>query len=415
MLKEFSQIKSRKKGKSQSCLKIDEQQMNKDNTTQPNKLTNNKYIKINNKIKINKNRNINNNEYINNSLYNIILDKKKIGNRNNIKLIKNKGINNINNMTYNFNVPKNKNPANNKADNLFLSIINNSSSNIFNSTNETSLNLNNYKKNKKISCSQIRLSTEDINNKTKINNFKRISTNTNIKNTNYMNKFMLKNKIKVIDKMKKIYLYNSLKKNRKKEKKIENKNNEIPNLIISLKAIKNNFLIPLRNEYNLKKANSLDIKNKIIKLKNEILENNKEIDIIEKNKSFINLNSNKNISIIFMQKVKSLIYNNDNNKLKEEIVKIKNEIKKAKEETILYKRKYDIVFDEIKNYEKEIKNIKKEINDFSGVKNNVKTMIILLNKRIIDVKERIKKMDIKKQNLNKSWFELSLKYNIKDK
>ena len=42
-------------------------------------------------------------------------------------------------------------------------------------------------------------------------------------------------------------------------------------------------------------------------------------------------------------------------------------------------------------------------------------MIILLNKRIIDVKERIKKMDIKKQNLNKSWFELSLKYNIKDK
>ena len=116
-----------------------------------------------------------------------------------------------------------------------------------------------------------------------------------------------------------------------------------------------------------------------------------------------------------MQKVKSLIYNNDNNKLKEEIVKIKNEIKKAKEETILYKRKYDIVFDEIKNYEKEIKNIKKEINDFSGVKNNVKTMIILLNKRIIDVKERIKKMDIKKQNLNKSWFELSLKYNIKDK
>ena len=29
-----------------------------------------------------------------------------------------------------------------------------------------------------------------------------------------------------------------------------------------------------------------------------------------------------------MQKVKSLIYNNDNNKLKEDIIKIKNEIKK---------------------------------------------------------------------------------------
>ena len=116
-----------------------------------------------------------------------------------------------------------------------------------------------------------------------------------------------------------------------------------------------------------------------------------------------------------MQKLKSLIYNNDNNNLREYINKIKNEIKKVNEETILYKRKYDIIFDEIKKNEKEIKNIKKEINDFSGIKNNVRTMIILLNKRIIDAKERIRKMDIKKQNLNKSWFELSLKYSIKDK
>ena len=116
-----------------------------------------------------------------------------------------------------------------------------------------------------------------------------------------------------------------------------------------------------------------------------------------------------------MQKLKSLIYNNDNNKLREYINNIKNEIKKVNEETKLYKKKYDIIFDEIKNNEKEIKNIKKEINDFSGIKNNVRTMIILLNKRIIDAKERIRKMDIKKQNLNKSWFELSLKYSINDK
>ena len=41
-------------------------------------------------------------------------------------------------------------------------------------------------------------------------------------------------------------------------------------------------------------------------------------------------------------------------------------------------------------------------------------MIILLHKRIIDVKERIKKLDAKKNNLNKSWYDLSLKYNKLD-
>ena len=422
MIKELSKIKSinkLKNSKNLSCVKK-VPQMNKFNPTHQNKVSNNIYNKINNKIKINKNRNrdIKNNEYTNNPLYKIIIDKKTIGKRNNIKLIKNKDIDTIN-TTYNYNFHKNKNPGNNKSDNLFLSIINNSSSNFFNSTNETSLNINNYKKSKKINCSQIRLSTEDINNKIKNNNYKRNNTNTNIKKSNNINKFIIKDKIKVIDKMKKIYLYNNLKKDKNKDKKKPiNNNNEtpnIPNLIISIKKIKNNFIIPLRNEYNLKKANSLDIKNKIIKLKNEILENNKEIDIIEKNKSFINLDYKKNLTIIFMQKLKSLIYNNDNNKLREYINNIKNEIKKVNEETKLYKRKYDIIFDEIKNNEKEIKNIKKEINDFSGIKNNVRTMIILLNKRIIDAKERIRKMDIKKQNLNKSWFELSLKYSINDK
>ena len=41
-------------------------------------------------------------------------------------------------------------------------------------------------------------------------------------------------------------------------------------------------------------------------------------------------------------------------------------------------------------------------------------MIILLHKRIIDVKERIKKLDVKKNGLNKSWYDLSLKYNKLD-
>ena len=46
------------------------------------------------------------------------------------------------NITYNFNAPKSQNPGNNKSDKYYLSLINNSSSNIFNSTNEASIILN---------------------------------------------------------------------------------------------------------------------------------------------------------------------------------------------------------------------------------------------------------------------------------
>ena len=91
-------------------------------------------------------------------------------------------------------MPKNQNPGNNKTDNLFLSIINNSSSNIYNflsskflyqiknlekiySTTETSLNLNNYYKYRKILPSEIKFNKKNNNNI--INNSKRKNINLN--------------------------------------------------------------------------------------------------------------------------------------------------------------------------------------------------------------------------------------------
>ena len=56
-----------------------------------------------------------------------------------------------------------------------------------------------------------------------------------------------------------------------------------------------------------------------------------------------------------------------------------------------------------------------KIKKFSEVKNSVKRMIILLHRRIIDAKERLDKMDAKKYNLKRSWYELSLKYDIGNK
>ena len=66
--------------------------------------------------------------------------------------------------------------------------------------------------------------------------------------------------------------------------------------------------------------------------------------------------------------------------------------------------------DEIKEDEKEINEKKKQINKLLEEKKNVKRMIFLLHRRIIDAKERIAKMDDKKNILDKSWYELSVIY-----
>ena len=188
------------------------------------------------------------------------------------------------------------------------------------------------------------------------------------------------------------------------------KNKKTPDLISSIKKIKKDYLIPLRNEYKIKNAKSIDIKNKILKLKSEIFENFKEFEDVQKNKSFIKFNSNKNLSILISHKTKSIINDYDIIEIKANINKLSNEIIKIKKETELFKNDYIRILDEIKEDEKEINEKKKQINNFLEGKKNVKRMIVLLHRRIIDAKERISKMDDKKNILDKSWYELSVIY-----
>ena len=310
---------------------------------------------------------------------------------------------------------KNKNPSNNKSDKLFLSIINNSSSNLGNSTNETTVN--NYPKYQKIISSQITLNNNiksdnhistysneknEINDKKELNEV--IIYNNNIKNilneSNYIINDLKKNKIQ------KIFL--KPKKWNIKKYKMNNKN--IPDLISSIKKIKRDYIIPLRNEYRIKNAKSIDIKNKILKLKNDIFENYKEIEDVQKNKSFINYNSHKNLSILISRKTKSIINDYDIIEVKDHINKLSNEIIEIKKETELYKNDYIRILNEIKEDQKEINEKKKKINNILEEKKNVKRMIVLLHRRIIDAKERITKMDDKKSTLDKSWYELSVIY-----
>ena len=390
MIKEISKITEKNKPKkSISSIKEVKTLNNKYNNIKTNLLSN-YFMKINNETK-----KIDNKKKKNNGN-----PKKMIVKRKTMGYLRD--INNKINITYNFNAPKNKNPGNNNSDKYYLSLINNSSSNIFNSTNETSLNLNtnNYNICKKSIPTKKKLNIK-INNNNKLSYYKRNNTFSKIKISN--------------NKKQKDYA-KKLAKTPLKEKKLNIKtktktNNEIPNLIISINKIKTNYFLPLRNEFKIKSSNSYNIKNKIKKLKNNMIETNKELDNIYHNRSFVNLNLNKNLSIIWLEKTKSLNNINDINKIRKDILQIRKEMHKTKEETTIFKEKYKQILDEIKRSEIIIKEKNKEIQDFSETKKKVNSMIILLHRRIINIKERIKKMDLKRNNLNKIWYELSLKYN----
>ena len=324
-------------------------------------------------------------------------------------------LNNINLCYKNDKLHKNKNPSNNKSDKLFLSIINNSSSNLGNSTNETTVN--NYPKCQKIISSQIIL-----NNNNKSNN--QISTYSNeVNEVNELNDKKELNEVIIYknNSNKNIWEGVNNKKNDLKKYKIQKlilkpkkwkikKNKKIPDLISSIKKIKKDYIIPLRNEYKIKNAKSIDIKNKILRLKSEIFENYKEFEDVQKNKSFINYNSNKNLSILISHKTKSIINDYDIIEIKDHINKLSNEISEIKKETELFKNDYIRIFNEIKQDEKEINEKKTQINNFLEEKKSVKRMIVLLHRRIIDAKERIVNMDDKKNVLDKSWYELSVIY-----
>jgi len=111
--------------------------------------------------------------------------------------------------------------------------------------------------------------------------------------------------------------------------------------------------------YKINNDKSIDIKNKILKLKSEIFENFKEFEDVQKNKSFIKFNSNKNLSIFVSHKTKSIINDYDIIEIKANINKLSNEIIEIKKETQLFKNDNIRILDEIKEDEKEINEKKK--------------------------------------------------------
>jgi hypothetical protein len=203
-------------------------------------------------------------------------------------------------------------------------------------------------------------------------------------------------------------------------KKASQKNNEkmlinnnsfiIPKRINILKNIYNNFLTPIRQNTKIKYRNSLSLNKKINKIERNINVINKEQKNIDNNKIYINRTKLKNIYKLLENK-KENIYNKDKiKKENEEIDKIMIKIRKIKEKTVIINNTTKTLKNEYIKNKKEINVIQENINNTLNDKKNVNTMIILLHRRIIDIKKRLEEFDEQNYYIDKSFYELNLKY-----
>ena len=193
--------------------------------------------------------------------------------------------------------------------------------------------------------------------------------------------------------------------------KIINNTFIIPNRLNSLINVQKNIIEPIRQKTRIsyKKSMSLNKKVNIIKEKINLI-NIKRKSLDEKN-ILINKSKIKNICKLFENKIESI---SDKDKIKEElkkeVEKIDLKIKKVKQETNKMNINKERIKEEITKNKNEIVKIKQGIENINNDKKKVNAMLILLHKRIIDIKNRIKKNDEHNLYLDKSFFELNQKY-----
>ena len=185
----------------------------------------------------------------------------------------------------------------------------------------------------------------------------------------------------------------------------------IPNRLNSLINVQKNIIEPIRQKTRIsyKKSMSLNKKVNIIKEKINLI-NIKRKSLDEKN-ILINKSKIKNICKLCENKIESI---SDKDKIKEElkkeVEKIDLKIKKVKQETNKMNINKERIKEEITKNKNEIVKIKQGIENINNDKKKVNAMLILLHKRIIDIKNRIKKNDEHNLYLDKSFFELNQRF-----
>ena len=189
-----------------------------------------------------------------------------------------------------------------------------------------------------------------------------------------------------------------------------NKSFFIPKSKEIMKSLNLNVLTPIRKNTKLKYKNSLSLNKTINRIEKNINIINKKQKTIEKNKKSINKDKLKNLYTL-LEKQRESNYNKEKiKKEKNDIEIMNNKLKIIKERTNQINAEIKTLNDILIKRTKESNEIKENIDNALNDKKNVKKLIILLHKRIIDIKKRIKEHDEESYFLDRSFYELNMKY-----
>ena len=299
---------------------------------------------------------------------NTTINLKKINNKNeNIALTKSRNFNDINNLNTEYN---------------------NSFSNYIKTTMDT--NMTRTRKENNLSF---------IND----NTFIHFTPSTNYQSSNVKNKNKRK-RIKIPKQKEKFFL------SKNKVKNI-NKTFIIPNRLNSLLNVEQNIINPIKQKSKIFFRKSISLNKKVNNIKDKINIINQKQKTLGENSLLIKKAKIKNICKLFEHKIESIP---NKEKIKQElnksIMKLENKIKKIKKETNNMNINKEKIKEEINEDKNRIIKYKKEIDKIKNDKKKVNAMLILLHKRIIDIKNRIKRHDEHNLYLDQSFFQLNQQY-----
>ena len=189
-----------------------------------------------------------------------------------------------------------------------------------------------------------------------------------------------------------------------------NKTFAFPNRIDILIGLKQNLLTPMRKKNEIKFRNSISLNKKISKIEENIHSINEKQKTVDNNKKLIKKLKLKNIYMLLEKQKESNNYKNKIEKENAELEKIKEKIKKLKDKTVIMNNETMGFKTEIIENKAEISEIKEKIEKIINDKKMANSMIILLHRRIIDIKKRINEHDERNHYLDKSFYELGVKY-----
>ena len=226
---------------------------------------------------------------------------------------------------------------------------------------------------------------------------------TNYQSSNVNNKNTRK-RIK-IPKQKEKYI---LSKNKKKD---INNTFIIPSRLNSLINVQKNIINPIRQKAKISYKKSMSLNKKVNKIKEKINLINIERKSLDEKNILIKKSKIKNIYKLYENKMESISEKEKiKEELKKEIEKIDLKINKLKKETNDMNINKEKMKEEIIKDKNEIMKFKKDIENINYDKKKVNAMLILLHKRIIDIKDRIKKRDEHNLYLDKSFFEFNQRF-----